>query len=63
MDITSKVEEMVFGIFKDLQDEYGITDGAEPFDSKLDELMGALGEEIERVVRFQIAFKEMEEQR
>lgn len=55
--LTDKVNEIIL----EIQNENEITDGCEPFDTLLDELIEDLTDEIIRTIEFQLFMKSMNE--
>ena len=60
--ILEELQNSVFGIIAKIQDENEITDGCEPFDTKLDDLIEDLKAEIVRTIEFQLFMKSIEEE-
>lgn len=56
--LTDKVNEIII----EIQDENEITDGCEPFDTILDELIEDLTDEMIRTIEFQLFMKSMNEE-
>lgn len=61
----NKIREMIFDAVCDIivkiQDENEITDGCEPFDTKLDDLIDDLKTEIVRTIEYQLMCKHLNE--
>lgn len=59
--ILRAVRDNAYDLMGTIQDELGITDGAEPFDVRFDEISEELADEIVRIIEYQKKYKEIEE--